>query len=176
MCLQWTKVIFDQKTLAHFPLHLTMHLPHNQSNKGLVPTINEQWTTYQKKADRYDDDGHVTCQIKKLWRLQCFLLYFLVSYLYFLREMTMSRSKNSHLKAKNKARWWKALISFSSMRNRLSLVPMEVIVSSEDQCLVATVQKKWRIHHHPPHPLRDRPHSWLTRVWWRKMMSLAKTF
>ena len=90
----------------------------------------------------------------------------------FLREMTMSRSKNSQLKDNNKARWWKASISFSFMKNRLLLVPMEVIVSSEDQCLVATVQKKWRIHH----PLRGRPHSWLTRVWWRKMMSLARTF
>ena len=90
----------------------------------------------------------------------------------FLREMTMSRSKNSQLNDNNKARWWKASISFSFMKNRLLLVPMEVIVSSEDQCLVATVQKKWRIHH----PLRGRPHSWLTRVWWRKMMSLARTF
>ena len=88
--------------------------------------------------------------------------------------MTMSRSENSQLKDKNKARWWKASISFSFMRNRLLLVLMEVIVSPEDQCLVATVLKKWRIHH--PHPLRGRPHSWLTRVWWRKMMSLVRTF
>ena len=115
----------------------------------------------------------VTWLVKKSLTSSVFYLYFLVSYCVFLREMTMSKSKNSQLKDTNIARWWKASISFSFMKNRLLLVPMEVIVSSEDQCLVETVQKKWRIHHHP---LRGRPHSWLTRVWWRKMMSPAKTF
>ena len=57
--------------------------PHNQSNKGLVPSINEQWTTYHSLKRRKPTGTMmmVTWHVKKkTLTSSVFYLYFLVSY------------------------------------------------------------------------------------------------